>query len=209
MTVMGVVLVSGDQSSRMIIHLHTNGFHMEYTQLLLLDSTGNPFLVQNEVLYRLQEGVDVYEDDSLTERQGGTIGITSHRIYWLPPAGIVQNAFQFNISQVVHHSIDTGWFNRSKRLVLHLSKDQELGENATKPQHFPIKCLKLKFRKKGTRVALENIIRSIERKAWEKDTSALHRGGVASHIDQSSFAETLYRKPGLAGVLEMRKQVGH
>ena len=52
---------------------------------LPVTSEGLPTLLPQEVTYRLQEGVDVYDGDVKSDKRKGVAIVTSHRLVWMAP----------------------------------------------------------------------------------------------------------------------------
>lgn len=91
---------------------------MEAAARVTLDATGQPPLLPDEVMYRQQEAVDVYNRDKKSLR-GGVSMVTSHRVCWMDKTR--SDAIAWDFSSVVRVTEEEGGLIvGSAKIVIHL-----------------------------------------------------------------------------------------
>jgi hypothetical protein len=168
---------------------------MEFARALPLDAAGQPQSTSDEVQYRLQESVDVYDKDTKS-RRGDVCIITSHRLAVIDSAR--KAPLQWHLSQIVSVSAEEGGlFIGSAKVVFHVRPLPVPGKDPsaeTRRSH-----VKLSFKSGGRDAFLESARKAVERKSWEITMAA--PAEKRPRLEPVAVLHT----PGIGGI--MRKQV--
>jgi hypothetical protein len=168
---------------------------MEFARPLPLDAAGQPQSTSDEVQYRLQESVDVYDKDTKS-RRGDVCIITSHRLAIIDSAR--KAPLQWHLSQILAVSAEEGGlFIGSAKVVFHVRPLPVPGKDPgaeTRRSH-----VKLSFKSGGRDAFLESARKAVERKSWEITMAA--PAEKRPRLEPVAVLHT----PGIGGI--MRKQV--
>jgi hypothetical protein len=150
---------------------------MEFGTSLPLDGSGQPKLLEDEVQYRLQSAIDVYDRDTKTDRRKGALAVTSHRVYWTDEWR--RTAIQWHLHQVVKldHE-DAGMLFGSAKIVIFVSTSRVAGPSSENggagyPSLAPASAaasahVKFSFKDGGKDPVFDALKLALSRRSWEK-----------------------------------------
>lgn len=194
----------------------THTANMETSKRLALESNGQPKPYSDEVTYRIQADIDLYDRDSKTEHRRGVLTLTSHRLYWCDAGR--KTAIQWHLAQVVQTSTEEGGFFSSAKVLLKLRHLPGVGGNANVigspsatngvypslqqtssagSQAAIVGHVKFSFKEGGRDAFLQDVIKAVSRQAWVVDTDA---DGDALVLDGQTTASS--SQPGQRNLTE-------
>jgi hypothetical protein len=193
---------------------------MDAGRPLPLTSSGTPHPYPEEVVYRLQAEVDLYDGPSkLDGMRKGVATLTSHRVYWSDAARTT--AVQWHLGQVVGaHGEEGGLLFGSSKVVVTVrplaaavaagSAYPSLPSSASSSSSAAaLPHIKLSFKEGGRDQFLEDLRKALQRKAWVvvddlemmaglgSGASGVGRGGTAAQAGAPP-AEKRGRNDGFA-----------
>lgn len=197
---------------------------MELALPLPLDSAAQPVLLQEEIRYRIQDGIAVYERDVKREDlKDGILIVTSHRVCWIDSGR--RRPLGWHLSHVADvHTEEGSLFIGHPKIVLHLRlpPTKEQLRAASVPGAYPslpasggqqqqqsavskvliwstaTTEIRLSFYKGGRDHALDDLRKALQRRAWEAVAVAPPAKELAVK------PEDVVARPGIAGLLERR-----
>jgi len=160
---------------------------MDYARPLLLDGAKQPVLLPDEVTYRLQGDVTLYEGDLKTHRTHGTALLTSHRLGWLD-ASRTDCVFWQHGNVARTEVEEAGFFAGSAKVVVRLEYAGPAGRSGAYPALAPSGAsavrnvtIRLSFKTGGRDAFAEDFKRALSRRGWvvgEGASSAPKRGRI-------------------------------
>lgn len=156
---------------------------------LLLDDSLRPILAKDEITLRLQEQIDLYDNDVKTHSRHGVCIVTTHRLCWI---GGAEAAIHWHLSHV--HSIgkeEAGFFVGSAKIVVYFRQVGQDGPSASRA--------KLSFKAGGRDEFIEQLNTALRRKEWAAPIPGVSAAGARGSSDGSSAPAVRYL-PGLAGI---------
>lgn len=146
---------------------------MEFSAALDLDAAGQVALVGEEVQYRIQGDVTIYDRENKSAHVKGALAVTSHRLYWTDAAR--RSAIQWHLRQVVDiRQEEAGMFAGSAKVVvsvISLGAASRPG-GGTAPSPLPAASaapyVKFSFKNGGRDAFLESLKLAHSRRGWEK-----------------------------------------
>jgi hypothetical protein len=159
---------------------------MEFSSILPLTSTQQPALLSEEVQYRVQDSVDIYDRDVKSLRRRGMAIVTSHRVGWV--SADRKDAIYWHLGMV--YSVETeegGLLVGSSKVVLYME--------SARPGAAPARGhIKLSFKEGGRDPFLDDLQRVLAKKSWVANLSE----PVAKPMP---VAADVARRPGIAGIV--------
>jgi hypothetical protein len=139
---------------------------MEHALPLRLSDVGDLVKEADEVEYKRQTDIDLYDRDAKTEHRRGTAVVTSHRVAWIDKVG---NAHKhWHLSQIAYGGVATEEgtiFVGSAKIKLFVVPPPRLVDTAAK-QPIPGVFIKLSFKIGGRDEFRDVLIKSLEKRSW-------------------------------------------
>lgn len=171
---------------------------MELARPVRLTEAGQLVKLDEEVEYRLQTDVDVYDRSVKTEKRRGVLIVTSHRLAWIDPART--QPLHWHLSQVADGGVSTeegGIFVGSAKMILHLLPLPTPGLPRTSTAQADC-FIKLSFKGGGRDEFVECVRKATERKSWVIE--------AATNAKRALRAEDVIKSVGIDGILKQRAE---
>jgi ESCRT-II complex subunit VPS36 len=165
---------------------------MDYARPLQLDTTGRPLLSKDELTIKIQEHIDLYNNDTKAHHHGISI-VTSHRLCWIGGTGPADVALHWHLSHVHSASKEEGGiFAGSAKIVLRF---RQVGQEAPAPGH-----AKLSFKTGGRDEFFDQLNNALRRKEWAAPLAGAIPIGSRAASDGAAASPAVRYVPGLAGI---------
>ena len=172
---------------------------MDIALPISLDPAGQLVLQTDEVRYLAQDGVDVHDRDTKTERRRGVGVLTSHRLVWIDAERRAPLAW--HLGHVVAVAEEEGTFLvGSAKIVIHL-RTRFAVEAAASAAAAPTTHIKFAFKIGGRDEFLDAARTALGRRSWAAVAAA--PPGVAP---DAPLTADIVARPGVAGILERRER---
>ena len=176
---------------------------------LPVTSEGLPTLLPQEVTYRLQEGVDVYDGDVKSDKRKGVAIVTSHRLVWMAPDRTSALYWALDAVASVSHE-EAGILSSAKLVVAFHGVAVSSAATAAAAEGYDLVVtgghIKLSFKEKGKDPFGADLSTALTRRSWLVAPASLPKrvGGVEGAASSATPVAPPTGAVGIAGILAAR-----